>query len=120
MGYLEMARAFRRTEGVDSEILSDGSREVPAVEPRTPDSAEAIPIGGLVEAGLAVTVRSELLGREVLFVSDDVPEEAFRDLQGVVDRARELRALESDKPLARHLRTVHAGKKISTAVIGGA
>lgn len=86
------------------------------------DSAELpdMPIRGSAEAGLAVTVRSELLGREVLFVSDDVPEGAIRDMQGVVDRARELRALESDKPLARHLGIVLQPKKSRRPFIGGA
>ena len=77
-----------------------------------PDELPNMPLDDFAQAGLVATVWSELLGRDVLFVSDDVPEDAIREMEGTVYRARELRKLQSIELSARHLGTVDAVKRI--------
>ena len=113
MSYLEMAiEALHKMKGATPirPHLKQEPRETPPVT--EPAELPDMPLDDFAEAGLVVTVWSELLGRDVLFVSDDVPEDAIREMEGAVYRARELRKLQSIEPSARHLRTVHAVKEI--------
>ncbi|MDY7091578.1 MAG: hypothetical protein SX243_01255 [Acidobacteriota bacterium] len=62
-------------------------------------------------------VRSSILGQDVLFVSDNVPEAAIAHRGLTVYRARELRKLAILGPSPRSLKTIHDAKTIFDGVI---
>ena len=97
-------------------IRQDG--ESPAASPEASDDFERVldmRLDAFAEAGLILGVYSEVLDREVLFVSDNVADEALPNDDRVVYRAHELRKLWVLRPQPAQLRTLHATK----AVFGG-
>ena len=72
----------------------------------------AMGLDDFAQAGLIVQVRSEVLGTDVLFVSDNVPESKLEGRPEVVYRASELKKLARFPLDPRGLRTVHMVKEI--------
>lgn len=66
----------------------------------------------LAQAGLIVTVSSEVLGQDVLFVSDNVSEAALANRTLPIYRADELRRLALFNPSPIALRAVHISKTV--------
>ena len=77
----------------------------------------AMTLDEFATAGLVLRVRSTVLGCEVLFVSDDVPEEDLRDRDLPVYRAAELRKLAICCPRPRDLQRLHDVKTIFNGTI---
>lgn len=91
-------------------------REQPANGAREAfDEIAEMPLEAFAEAGLIVTVWSDVLNREVLFVSDNVPNKAIEGRNLVVYRAADLANLAQARPTPGALRFVHEVK----AVFGG-
>ena len=91
-------------------LLRDAPEES---EPRTESERVAgMKLDDFARAGLIVQVRSQILGADVLFVSDNVPEAKLRDRSEVVYRAHELKKLARVPPDPMGLRTVHMVKEI--------
>ena len=72
----------------------------------------AMRLDEFARAGLIVQVRSEVLGTEILFASDDVPESKLKDRPEVVYRAHELKKLARVPPDPQHLRTIQMVREI--------
>ncbi len=72
----------------------------------------AMKLDDFARAGIIVQVRSEVLGVDVLFVSDNVPESKLKGRPEVVYRAYELKKLARVPPDPQHLRNVHMVKEI--------
>ncbi|NJL27148.1 MAG: hypothetical protein HC897_04300 [Thermoanaerobaculia bacterium] len=68
-------------------------------------------------AGLKVQIHSRVLGREVLFVSDNVADGDIDSNGLTVYRADELRKLAVLKPKPRSLRTLHEVKSVFSGTI---
>lgn len=116
MRYLEIARGALESPEKPSETPASAGRAGSARHPK----AEDIALMGLEEfaqAGLVVRVRSSILGQDVLFVSDNVPEAAIAHRGLTVYRARELRKLAILGPSPRSLKTIHDAKTIFDGVI---
>ena len=64
------------------------------------------------QAGLIVKVYSEVLGQDVLFVSDNVSDAALANRTLPIYRADELRKLALFNPSPIALRTVHISKTV--------
>ena len=77
----------------------------------------AMSLAEFAQAGLIIRVRSDVLGRDVLFVSDDVPENALSGAALPIYRASELRKLATLQPEPRSLRCIHEAKIIFDGVI---
>ena len=71
------------------------------------------------QAGLIVRVHSDLLGCDVLFVSDNVSDEALRSHDLPVYRSAELKKLFWLSPNSRDLRRVHMVKEIFRGTVIG-
>ena len=116
MSYLEtaqrtLAEIRRRRDAQEATAPRAGT--VPTL---TDEEVAAMTLDTFAKAGLVVEIRSDVLGRNVLFVSDDVHERALADLDLPVYRASELRKLAILPPTPRALRCIHGVK----AVFGGA
>ena len=101
------------------EILRLLREKVKAPTSPTPvdeEQVEAMTLDAFASAGLVVEVHSDVLGRNILFVSDNVHESSLTDLDLPVYRASELRKLAILQPTPRALRCIHGVK----AVFGGA
>ena len=81
------------------------------------DELGAMSLDLFAQAGLIVRVRSEVLGCQILFVSDNVPEAALTDADLPVYRAAELRKLALLHPEPHHLRGLHDAKTIFDGTI---
>lgn len=91
-------------------------REREAAPVEGPEIA-AMRLSDFARAGLIARVRSNVLGSEVLFVSDNVPETALEGTDLPVYRAAELRKLAILRPPPRTLQVVHDVKTIFNGVI---
>ena len=83
------------------------------------DGVAAMKLDDFADAGLVVQVWSDVLGAEVLFVSNNVPEAKLKGRPEVVYRAHELKKLARIPPDPAHLRTVHMVKEILGGTIEG-
>lgn len=78
----------------------------------TPGAVAAMTLKEFARAGLKVRVHSQVLGCDVLFVSDNVPDNEI-DARGLpVYRAHELRKLALMKPQPHSLRCIHEVKTV--------
>ena len=78
---------------------------------------ESMDLATFAEAGLIVFVRSGVLDREVIFVSDDVPDAALAGNSRPAFRASELRKLAILRPAPSTLQVIHEVKAIFNGVI---
>lgn len=78
----------------------------------TPEDVEAMALDKFAQAGLIVRVEVPRFGCDVLFVSDDVPEEEVENRGLTVYRAAELRKLYRWQPKPHDLRVIHDVKSI--------
>ena len=85
----------------------------------SPGKVAAMRLSAFADAGLVIHVHSEALDREVLFVSDNVPESKLEGRPEVVYRAHELKKLARIPPDPAGLRTVQMVKEIFGATIQG-
>lgn len=111
-GYLRRAK----------DTLADLRREAPAASeaheqplPIQEHDVLEMRLDSFAKAGLIVTVWSDVLNREVLFVSDNAPDEAIEGRNLVVYRAADLANLAQARPTPGALRFIHEIK----AVFGG-
>lgn len=81
------------------------------------DTVAAMTLDDFAAAGLIVRVWSKLLGSEVLFVSDDVPDDALAGTDLPVYRTNELRKLAILRPPPRNLHRIHDVKTIFSGAI---
>ncbi len=79
----------------------------------------AMKLNDFARAGLVVKVESEVLGTELLLVSDNVPRSQLEGCTEVVYRARELKKLARLPPDPPQLRTVQMVKEILGGTILG-
>lgn len=111
MKYLDIAREALESLGKTTpSALSDGRAEA------TPQSqAEEVALMGLDEfarAGLVVKVSSSIIGADVLFVSDNVPDSKISGDGLTVYRVNELRKLVQLRPNPEELRKLQEIKRI--------
>jgi len=87
--------------------------------PALPDevTVAAMTLDEFAAAGLTVRVWSNVLGCEVLFVSDDVPDAELEGTDLPIYRTDELRKLELLRPRPRDLRRIHDVKTIFNGAI---
>ena len=83
-----------------------------ADEHDTAERVAAMKLSDFARAGLIVEVWSEVVGADILFVSDNVHRSKLKGRSEVVYRARELKKLARLPPDPPHLRTVHMVKEI--------
>ena len=116
MSYLETAQ--KTLAAIRSRRDAPVATESRAGKAPTPAEEElaAMTLDAFASAGLIVEVHSDVLGRNVLFVSDNVHESALAGIDLPVYRASELRKLAILQPTPRALRCIHGVK----AVFGGA
>ncbi len=80
-------------------------------------TATPLSLDQLAKAGLIVRVHSTVLGGDVLFVSDNVPEAIVQRQELPVYRAHELRKLAVLQPEPRALRRLHEVKRVFKGTI---
>ena len=97
--------------------LADHKAEIVAELRRQHDAVAALSLDQLARAGLIVRVHSTVLGGDVLFVSDNVPEAIVQRQELPVYRAHELRTLAVLKPQPRGLRRLHEVKRVFKGTI---
>ena len=81
------------------------------------EAVAALSLEELSRAGLIIRVYSTVLGREVLFVSDNVPDEIVEQQALPVYRADELRKLAILRPEPHSLRRLHEVKEVFRGTI---
>lgn len=91
--------------------------EDPAEQPVKVERIATMTLGEFAQAGLIARVRSNILGCEVLFVSDNVSEIALEGNDLPVYRAAEMRKLAILRPRPRALQCIHDVKTIFHGVI---
>ena len=79
---------------------------------RPRDQIESMSIEAFAQAGLILRVRLNGTGREVLFVSDNVPDAALSHRRLPTFRARELANLATLRPEPRNLRSIDEVKRL--------
>lgn len=77
----------------------------------------ALSLDELAQAGLVIRVHSTVLENEVLFVSDNVPDEAIHPQGLPIYRAHELEKLAILRPAPRDLRRIHEVKEVFKGTI---
>ena len=90
-----------------------------ADEEDTAERVAAMKLNDFARAGLIVEVWSEVLGADVVFVSDNVPRSKLEGRPEVVYRAKELKKLVRLPPDPRELRTLQMVKEIFGGTIQG-
>ena len=81
------------------------------------EAVAALSLEELSRAGLIIRVYSTVLGREVLFVSDNVPDEIVERQALPVYRTDELRKLAILRPAPHSLRRLHEVKEVFRGTI---
>ncbi|NJL26455.1 MAG: hypothetical protein HC897_00580 [Thermoanaerobaculia bacterium] len=120
MGYLETAKASleairtRPVQGTSEPMSQAESPEGTArlMEGRDPQRVAAMTLDEFASAGLKLRVHSQVLGCDVLFVSDNVPDDEIDAHGPPVYRAHELRKLALIKPQPHSLRCIHEVKTV--------
>jgi hypothetical protein len=95
------------------ETFSGAEGDVPPASNEPPFDADqfaAMRVGEFARAGLVVKIHSGVLGTDVLFASDNVPDSEISDLGLAVYRAAEMRKLALWRPEPAGL--VHAVKEV--------
>ena len=87
--------------------LSKHKPEILQLLRTNPDHIASMTLDEFAHAGLVVRMRSGLLNRDVLFVSDNVPESALSSNNLPTYRACELRSLAILRPRSRTLQSIH-------------
>ena len=105
MSYVDVAR----------EVLAQIDAGEPSSEVK--GRVAAMPLDEFATAGLTVRVWSNVLGCEVLFVSDNVPAAELEGTDLPIYRTDELRKLVLLRPRPRDLRRIHDVKNIFDGVI---
>ena len=95
------------------------SRTEPDLMAVTCDEVETMTLTAFAQAGLVLIVHSEVLGSEVLFVSDNVSEDGLDEYDMPIYRAEELKKLAWLRPGPRELRQLHMVKDIFQGSITG-
>ena len=106
MSYLDIATTALR------ELRERPPQPEPSLDPTAVDAFADMTLDDFATAGLVVEIYSEILGQDVLFVSDNVADEDIEAEGRVTYRAAELRKLESMRPSADGLKSIHTVKDI--------
>ncbi len=111
MSYVDIARDALEAVGKSSQPVASGGRAA-AIPKQVAEEVALMRLGEFAEAGLVVKVSSSILGADVLFVSDNVPDSEI-DGQGLtMYRAKELRKLVQIRPDPKELRKLQEIKRI--------
>ena len=81
------------------------------------EAIAALSLDELAQAGLVIRIHSTVLGTDVLFVSDNVPDEVIQAQDLPVYRAHELEKLASLRPAPHDLRRIHEVKEVFKGTI---
>ena len=106
MGYLETARS------VLARLRNDEALTKPAPLKPSAQEVAAMGIERFARAGLIIQVTSEVLGCDVLFASDDVPQRALQHQGLVVYHAEELRRIRQLPASPSEVMIIHALKRV--------